>query len=54
VVLGAGKRLFGTTSGSKRLRLVDWRSVGEGVAILVYQPAGEEAKGSSAPQGVSP
>jgi dihydrofolate reductase len=40
VVLGSGKRLFGDTSERKRLRLVDSRVVGDGVAILVYQPAG--------------
>ncbi len=41
VVLGSGKRLFGDTSAKKRLRLVDSRSVGDGVAILVYRPAGD-------------
>jgi dihydrofolate reductase len=46
VVLGTGKRLFGETSDKKRLRLVDSKVVGDGVAILVYQPAGTEAKGS--------
>jgi dihydrofolate reductase len=39
VVLGSGKRLFGDTSAKKPLRLVDSRTVGEGVAILVYQRA---------------
>jgi dihydrofolate reductase len=41
VVLGTGKRLFDETSDKKRLRLVDSKIVGEGVAILVYQPAAE-------------
>jgi dihydrofolate reductase len=41
VVLGAGKRLFGETSEKKRLRLVDSKTVGDGVAILVYQRAAE-------------
>ena len=41
VVLGAGKRLFGETSGKKPLRLVDSKTVGDGVAILTYQPAGD-------------
>jgi dihydrofolate reductase len=45
VVLGSGKRLFGETSDKKPLRLVDSKVVGDGVAILIYQPAGEEAKG---------
>jgi dihydrofolate reductase len=44
VVLGSGKRLFGDLSDKKRLRLVDSKVVGEGVSILVYQPAGEEAE----------
>jgi dihydrofolate reductase len=39
VVLGSGKRLFGETSDKKPLRLVDSKIVGDGVAILVYQPA---------------
>jgi dihydrofolate reductase len=46
VVLGSGKRLFGETSDKKPLRLVDSKVVGDGVAILVYEPAGEQAKGS--------
>ncbi len=40
VVLGTGKRLFTETTGKKSLRLVDSKTVGEGVTILVYQPAG--------------
>jgi dihydrofolate reductase len=39
VVLGSGKRLFGETSDKKALRLVDSKVVGDGVAILIYQPA---------------
>jgi dihydrofolate reductase len=39
VVLGTGKRLFDETSDKKTLRLVDSKIVGDGVAILVYQPA---------------
>jgi dihydrofolate reductase len=39
VVLGSGKRLFGDTSGKKPLRLVDSKTVGDGVAILVYAPS---------------
>jgi dihydrofolate reductase len=38
VVLGAGKRLFGA-SDKKPLKLVDSRTVGDGVAILTYEPA---------------
>ena len=40
VVLGAGKRFFGDTSDKKPLRLTDSKSVGDGVAILVYGRAG--------------
>jgi dihydrofolate reductase len=39
VVLGSGKRLFGETSDKKTLRLVDSKVVGDGVAILIYEPA---------------
>jgi dihydrofolate reductase len=43
VVLGAGKRLFGDTSDKKRLRLTDSKRVGDGVDILIYEPASKEA-----------
>ncbi len=49
VVLGAGKRLFGETSDKKRLRLTDSKVVGDGIAILVYEPVGTEA-GTADPQ----
>ena len=39
VVLGSGKRLCGDTSDKKALRLVDSKTVGDGVAILTYEPA---------------
>jgi dihydrofolate reductase len=42
VVLGAGKRLFGDTSTIKHLRLVESRTVGDGIALLIYRPAGED------------
>jgi dihydrofolate reductase len=44
VVLGRGKRLFGETSHKKRLKLADSRSVGDGIAILIYESADEDAK----------
>ena len=47
VVLGTGKRLFGETSDKKPLRLVDSKTVGDGVAILVYQPPRDDAATSS-------
>src|SRR5580704_1887164 len=37
VVLGAGERLFGETSGKKPIRLVDNRTVGDGLAFLTYE-----------------
>ena len=37
-VLGVGERLFGETSGKKHMRLVDTRTVGNGLAFLTYQP----------------
>ena len=39
VVLGAGQRLFGATSEKQPLRLTSSQIVGDGVAILVYEPA---------------
>ena len=46
VVLGSGKRLFGETGDKKTLRLVDSKMVGDGVAILIYEPAVEQAQES--------
>jgi dihydrofolate reductase len=40
-VLGAGARLFAPTSGAKPLRLVDTRTLGDGLASLTYQPVRE-------------
>jgi dihydrofolate reductase len=39
-VLGAGERLFGDTEREKRVRLVDTRSVGDGLAMLTYRCVG--------------
>ena len=39
VVLGGGKRVFGETSDKKRLKLVDTKVVGDGIAILTYERA---------------
>jgi dihydrofolate reductase len=39
LVIGDGKRLFGNTSKTNSLRLVDTKQVGpDGVVILIYQP----------------
>ena len=37
VVLGKGKRLFGSTTTKKRMRLRSSRLVGDGVEILIYE-----------------
>jgi dihydrofolate reductase len=39
VILGSGKRLFGETNDKLRLQLTDSKVVGDGIAILTYQPA---------------
>jgi dihydrofolate reductase len=39
IVVGAGERLFGETSVVKPMRLVDTRTIGDGLAVLTYQPA---------------
>jgi dihydrofolate reductase len=37
VVLGAGERLFGETSDTKPMRLVDTQTLGDGIAFLTYE-----------------
>jgi dihydrofolate reductase len=37
VIVGAGKRLFGETSATKRLRLTSTKTVGSGIQILIYE-----------------
>ena len=39
VVLGAGKRLFAETSDKKPMKLVESKTVGDGVSILTFQRA---------------
>jgi dihydrofolate reductase len=39
VVLGTGMKLFGDTTDMKKLRLKSSQVVGDGVTILVYEPA---------------
>jgi dihydrofolate reductase len=41
VVLGAGERLFGETSDKKPVRLVDTRTPGDGVTVLIYEAVRE-------------
>ncbi len=45
VVLGAGERLFGETSDKKPMQLVDTKTVGDGVAILTYEPVRDAPQG---------
>jgi dihydrofolate reductase len=37
VVLGAGERFFGQNSGKKPMRLVDVKTIGQGLAFLTYE-----------------
>ena len=37
VVLGAGERLFGETSGKKPMRLVDVTTIGDGLTFVTYE-----------------
>jgi dihydrofolate reductase len=37
VVLGAGERFFGETSDKKPMRLVDTKTIGDGLAFLTYE-----------------
>jgi dihydrofolate reductase len=46
IVLGTGDRLFGELSDKKPMRLVDTRAVGDGVAILTYEPVRQAARSS--------
>jgi dihydrofolate reductase len=48
VVLGSGKRLFGETADKHPLRLAHSQLVGDGVAILVYEPASGETTAAEA------
>jgi hypothetical protein len=37
VVLGAGERFFGETSDKKPMRLLDTKTIGDGLAFLTYE-----------------
>ena len=41
VLVGGGERLFGATTGTKSLRLLDMRPVGDGLAFVTYELIGE-------------
>ncbi len=40
IVLGSGKRLFGASEDTKTLKLIGTRTLGSGVVVLSYGPAG--------------
>ena len=42
VILGSGKRLFGETKDLKTLQLAASKTVGDGVAIMIYKPANKK------------
>lgn len=39
IIVGAGKRLFADTTATKRLRLTEAKTVGDGVHLLIYDKA---------------
>ena len=43
VVLGTGERLFGETTDQKPMRLVDTRTIGDGLAFVTYEFLAREA-----------
>jgi dihydrofolate reductase len=45
VVLGAGERLFGETTDTKPMRLVDTLTVGDGIVIHIYEPVRDPGQG---------
>ena len=48
IVVGKGKRLFEDTEETKAMTLVNTKQVGsDGILILTYKPAGEEAEGQT-------
>ncbi len=53
VVLGAGKRLFGTGTPPRALRLLDQRTTRTGATIATYAPGGEIEHGWAGPQSTS-
>jgi dihydrofolate reductase len=49
VVVGAGERLFGEISDKKSVRLLDARTIGEGLAYLTYELVREAQRGVGLP-----
>jgi len=46
IVLGAGERLFGGTGERKPLRLLDSRTIGDGLALLTYERNSRSQRGA--------
>jgi dihydrofolate reductase len=42
IVLGSGKRLFGESSDPTTMSLADSKTIGDGIAILTYEPAAKK------------
>src|SRR5438094_1310335 len=42
VILGSGKRLFGDSKEAKTLKLAESKTVGDGIAIMIYKPANKK------------
>ena len=54
VVVGAGERLFGQTTGAKPFRLADSRTVGDGLVLLTYEAVRDaDAEGTGNPSASS-
>jgi dihydrofolate reductase len=53
VVLGEGERLFGETSDKKPMRLVDAKTIGDGLAFLTYELVRDAYGAASPPRPVS-
>jgi dihydrofolate reductase len=53
VVLGGGERLFGETSDKTPLRLLDARTVGDGLALLTYERVREARRDPARPSAGS-
>jgi dihydrofolate reductase len=51
VVLGTGKRVFGETTNTKRFRLTDAKTVGDGVAVMIYERSADAANESESNGG---
>jgi dihydrofolate reductase len=53
LLLGAGERLFGELPDKKAVRLVETKTVGDGMAILIYEPVRDATPNSDATKEVT-